>query len=145
MFAEQLRTALITVWLVVAVFIAPVLIAPFVLPADTIFAAAPLCEARAEGRECAFCGMTTAFVMIGHGLLDDAYAANHASLPLFSALVWNELVALWFVATAGARVLPRHPIRIVIRTREEAAPEITPGAGAHAMTVPAEKEESCRS
>lgn len=145
MFAEQLRTALITAWLVVAIIIAPVLIAPFVLPADAIFAAVPLCEAKAQGGECSFCGMTTAFVMIGHGLLDDAYEANHASLPLFSALVWNELVALWFVATAGAHLLPRHPIRIVIRTREEAAPEAPAAAGVQILPASADKEESCRS
>ncbi|HWR49844.1 MAG TPA: DUF2752 domain-containing protein [Bryobacteraceae bacterium] len=142
MFVEQLRTALIAAWLAVAAILAPVLIAPFVLPADTIFAAVPVCEARAAGHECSFCGMTTAFVMIGHGLLDDAYEANHASLPLFSVLVWNELVALWFVATVSTRLLPRQPIRIVIRTREEAAPET---ACAGAIPAPANKEESCRS
>jgi hypothetical protein len=117
-FAQQLKTALAAAWLIVSgVVIAPAVLAPFVLPADTIYALAPLCEARSAGGECAFCGMTQAFVMIGHGMLNDAWAENHASLPLFSAMVWNQGVAFWFVLTALAGRLPRRAIRVVFRTR----------------------------
>jgi hypothetical protein len=120
MFAQQLKTALAAAWLVVSAALLPVLVAPFVLPADTIFELAPICEARAQGGECAFCGMTHAFVMIGHGLPDEAWAENGASLPLFSVLLWNECVAFWFALTAFVRRLPRRSIRVVFRTREEA-------------------------
>ncbi len=124
MFVEQLKTALTIAWLIVSLALLIAVVGPFVLPADVLFRLAPGCEARAEGHECAFCGMTTAFIMIGHGLPGEAWRANRGSLPLFSVLVWNECVALWFVVTALARVLLRRPVRVILRTREDAGPQV---------------------
>ncbi len=124
MFIDQLKTALIIAWLIISLALSIAVVGPFVLPADVLFGLMPGCEARAEGHECSFCGMTTAVIMIGHGLPDEAWRANRGSLPLFSALVWNECVALWFVVTALARALLRRPVRLVVRTREDSRPEI---------------------
>jgi Protein of unknown function (DUF2752) len=95
MFAEQVRTSFLTAWLIVSAVILPVLLAPFVLPPQTIFSLAPQCQWKAKyGRECALCGMTTSFVLISNGELNAALERNRAGIPLYSALLWNELVAL---------------------------------------------------
>ncbi len=119
MFAAQLRTALVIAWLAATLALLPVLLAPFLLSPETIFAVAPICEARARGESCFLCGMTTAFVLIGHLRLDDAVRANHASIPLYAALVWNQCVAMWFVTWKIAARWPRRSVRIVFRLDKE--------------------------
>ena len=97
MFAEQVRRALLIAWLIVSAAIVPILAAPFVLPPRTIFSLAPRCEWKARyGRECVLCGMTTGFILISEGRLNDATGRNRASIPLYAALVWNECLAFWY-------------------------------------------------
>jgi hypothetical protein len=97
MFAEQVRTSLLTAWLVVSAVLLAVLAAPFILPPQTIFSLAPKCQWKTKyGRECPLCGMTTSFVLISRGRFDDALDRNRGSIPLYSAMVWNECVALWY-------------------------------------------------
>ena len=103
MFAEQLRKALLIAWLIVSAAIVPVLAAPFVLPPGTILSLAPRCESKARyGRECVLCGMTTSFILISGGRLNDAVGRNRASVPLWAALFWNECMAFWY-AWGGMR------------------------------------------
>lgn len=40
--------------------------------------------------------MTTGFILISEGRLNDAAGRNRASIPLYAALVWNECLALWY-------------------------------------------------
>jgi hypothetical protein len=97
MFEDQLRTAFLISWLVVSTLVFAVLLAPFLLPPQAIFDLAPACENRIRyGRECPFCGMTTSFVFISRGRLNAAARQNKAAIPLYSALVWNECVAIWY-------------------------------------------------
>ena len=97
MFLEQVRTSLLTAWLIVSAVIFPVLAAPFVLSPKTILSLAPQCEWKAKyGRECPLCGMTNSFILISKGRLDAALGRNRASIPLYAALVWNECVAIWY-------------------------------------------------
>jgi|GEM_PF-3744045 len=132
MLAKPAKTLLIAVWLALSLPLSWVVLAPFLLPADAIYGAAPGgWEEDPETGEGAMRGMTTAFIMIGHGMLDDAWEANRASLPLFSFLVWNECAALWFVITAICHMLPRRRVRVVYRSDQESRAE--------------ERRSSCRS
>lgn len=101
MFADQVRTSLLTAWLIVSAVFLAVLAAPFVLSPQTIISLAPKCEWKVKyGRECVLCGMTTSFILISQGRLNGALERNRGSLPLYSAMVGNECIALW-VAIGG--------------------------------------------
>lgn len=98
MFPADLKTALLIVWLLVSLLIFPVLAAPFLVPPDSLLSLAPACEWKVKyNRECPLCGMTTAFILISDGCLNQAVEANRGSVPLYSALLWNQFVALWYV------------------------------------------------
>lgn len=79
------------------------LAAPFVLPPATVAALAPRCQWKEKyGRECALCGMTTSFLLISKGRLNDALRHNRAGIPLYAALVWNECLAAGYALSALA-------------------------------------------
>ncbi len=97
--ASPVRAAFLWAWLVLTLVTVPLLLAPFVLPSQTIFAWTPVCERKAKyGQECALCGMTRSFVLIARGKFKGASQANAGGLPLFAALLSNQLVALGFVS-----------------------------------------------
>ncbi len=126
MLVKPAKTVLIAAWLAASLPLSWVVLAPFLLPADAIYDVAPGWDAEEEQPvgENPLSGMATAFIMIGHGMLDDAWEANRASLPLFSVLVWNECAALWFAITAIGHMLPRRRVRVVYRSdREDCAEE----------------------
>ena len=59
----------------------------------------PLCVLKAlTGLDCPGCGMTRAFLLIGHGRLADAVAMHPASIPAF-------LVVAGMALTGIARIL----------------------------------------
>jgi hypothetical protein len=87
----EVRAGLRISWGVMGALILAILIAPWVLSAEQIRAAAPRCERQTKsGRECFMCGMTTAFVEISRGRLGDAQQSNRASVLLYSMFVINE-------------------------------------------------------
>lgn len=97
--ASPVRAAFLWAWLVLTLVTVPLLLAPFVLPSQTIFAWTPVCERKARyGQECALCGMTRSFVLIARGKLKEASQANTAGTPLFAVLLSNQLVGLGFVS-----------------------------------------------
>lgn len=62
---------------------AAVIVAAAALPVDWS-APLPLCLVKGiTGLDCPGCGMTRAFLLIGHGRLGDAFAMHPASLPAF--------------------------------------------------------------
>jgi hypothetical protein len=87
------QKALRYVWLVLACISGLALVAPLVLPSDFLFTLFPVCQAKAAGGECFFCGMTTAFVRIGQGDLTGAQSANKGSLLLYLGLALNFTAA----------------------------------------------------
>ena len=102
LYIGPLRRAFIIVWIVLTVASAAAAAAPFVLDAEIIHRLTPPCERRATtGQPCSFCGMTTAFLDIGHGDLDGARNANAGALPLFSVFCLNTAVlAGWLVRSS---------------------------------------------
>lgn len=103
--ASPVRAAFLWAWLVLTLVTVPVLLAPFLLPSQTIFAWTPVCERKAKyGQECALCGMTRSFVLVARGRFKEASLANPGGLPLFAALLSNQLVALGFFSRW---ILPR--------------------------------------
>jgi hypothetical protein len=80
-------------WGVVSVLLLGVLLAPWVLPASSLAAALPQCEARARGGECSLCGMTTAFLHLSGGRWAEAREANRGGTALYSLFWLNTLAA----------------------------------------------------
>lgn len=63
----------------------------------------PLCLVKGiTGLDCPGCGMTRAFLLIGHGRLGEAFATHPASLPAF-------LVVAGMAATGLYRILVNRP------------------------------------
>ena len=85
--------ALRYVWLVLGSLSGLAVVAPLVFPPDFLFGLFPICQARAAGGKCVFCGMTTAFVRIGQGDLMGAQSANSGSLLLYLGLALNFTAA----------------------------------------------------
>lgn len=72
----------------------PVIVAPWVLPERSLFAAAELCRREHPGgRTCPLCGMTRAFTAIARRRPHEAHNRNRAALPLYAALTANEALA----------------------------------------------------
>jgi hypothetical protein len=63
----------------------------------------PVCSARAAGRICALCGMTTAFIRIGAGDREGALAAHAASIALWALFVVNFIAAAAYCTVALLR------------------------------------------
>ena len=102
MFSAEVRQSLRIVWFVVSFIFLVALAAPFALGRDRIAQLLPPCEWKVKyHRECAFCGMTTAFLDISHGQFNDAERANHAGIPLYLLFVSNELGVAAFVRRKG--------------------------------------------
>jgi hypothetical protein len=80
-------------WGVVSLLVLAILLAPWLLPAERLAAALPVCEAKGRGGECSFCGMTTAFLHLSRGELPEAGRFNRGSLPLYSLFWMNTLLA----------------------------------------------------
>jgi hypothetical protein len=100
---REARLALKIVWATVSLVTLLILAAPFALGRDRSARLAPVCESRAKyGRACTFCGMTTSFLDVSEGRLDDAGRANRAGIPLYGLFVSNELGALAFFGRKGA-------------------------------------------
>ncbi len=98
MFLADLKTALLISWLLISLMIFPVLAAPFLVQPETLMSLTPVCEWKVKyNRECPLCGMTTAFILISEGRLNEAVEANRGSIPLYAALLWNQFVAFWYV------------------------------------------------
>jgi len=96
---SKISLALWITWLIVSGIILAVLVAPFLVSAETVGAIVPECEWKAKyGRECAFCGMTHAFIFISGGRFGQALDANKFSILLYCVLVLNELVLILFLA-----------------------------------------------
>jgi hypothetical protein len=91
--STDLQRALRYVWLILACISGLALIAPLTFSSDFLFGLFPVCQAKAAGGECFFCGMTTAFVRIGQGDLTGAQSANRGALPLYFGLAVNFTAA----------------------------------------------------
>ena len=90
------------VWLVISSVIFLILVSPFVLGRDRIARLVPVCQSKAVyGRPCSFCGMTTSFLDISNGRLNDAAHANRAGIPLYALFVINEAVFVIFLRQGG--------------------------------------------
>ena len=91
------RMALSIVWAALGVVVLCVLIAPWTVTPAQVASFVPACEWKAKyHRECAFCGMTTAFFAISHGQFREADQANRGAIPLYAAFLLNEAGLLLF-------------------------------------------------
>jgi hypothetical protein len=84
--AEDVRLAFRIVWAVVSGGILLVLLAPFLLRAETVARWTPACTRP----PCILCGMTTSFLAISRGDFDAARDAHQGGIPLYAAFAGNE-------------------------------------------------------
>jgi len=88
-FRQQLPQALQIVWMITGLISGLIVIAPLVLSSGFLLDLFPVCAARAAGRSCILCGMTTAFVQIASGDFTGAQVSNRGALALYSTLALN--------------------------------------------------------
>ena len=88
------RLALLYVWLILGGLSGLAVIAPLLLSSEFLFHLLPVCQAKAAGGQCVFCGMTTAFVRIGQGEFAAAQSANSGALPLYLGFTLNFVASL---------------------------------------------------
>ena len=101
---RDLGDSLKIVWAAISILVLLILASPFALGRERVANLTPVCEWKAKyGRPCGFCGMTTSFLDISEGRLDEAGTSNRAGIPLYGLFVSNELGALWFFARKGVR------------------------------------------
>lgn len=105
--ATDLRSAVFASWLIVSVLLMLAVLAPFVLPAETVFGIAPACEARLRGESCVLCGMTTAYVRLAAGDYGGALESNQWSLAVWLASIANFTVAKAYLLI---KLLRRQPV-----------------------------------
>jgi hypothetical protein len=87
-------------WLIVSTVLFTAAALPFVVPADALFAIAPVCEARRQGGSCLLCGMTTAYAAIGDTRFADARQANRGAVPLWAASLANFCIVVPYLSKA---------------------------------------------
>jgi hypothetical protein len=97
---RDVKTALRTTWIVVSAVFFLLAVLPFLAPAEWLFRASPVCEAKRRGSECVMCGMTTAYVAIGNTQFADARNSNAGALPLWGASIVNFSGAFAYVSIA---------------------------------------------
>ncbi|MBV8819920.1 MAG: DUF2752 domain-containing protein [Acidobacteriaceae bacterium] len=91
------KAAWLLVWSVISIVALGLLLAPWLVSAEQLAAVVPRCEWKVKyGKECAFCGMTTAFYDISSGRLAAAVRDNGGSLPLYASLLLNEVAFLGY-------------------------------------------------
>jgi hypothetical protein len=99
---SEWRRAFAIAWGAVSVLLLAMLLAPWVLPATSLAAALPQCEARSRGGECSLCGMTTAFLHLSGGRWAEAREANRGGAALYS-LFWMNTLAAGILLSGVAR------------------------------------------
>lgn len=85
------------VWIIITIITLIVIVAVFICPEERILQLSPTCEYKKMGKECAFCGMTRAFIEIGHFKFQKALALNQGSLILFILLIANFLFLITYI------------------------------------------------
>ena len=94
----DVKRAFLAVWIILTVVAVSAVAAPLLLAPDTVHALAPQCERQVRFRQpCSLCGMTTAFVHISHGRVEQAQAANTFSLALYALFCGNALAMVGFL------------------------------------------------
>ena len=95
---HQARRALIAAWLVASVVLLFALIAPYLVPEQTLFAASEVFAVpHRHGETCALCGMTRAFAAIARGDFAAALIYNRGAVALYGALLANPLAVAAFL------------------------------------------------
>jgi len=88
------RRAFLLAWLAASALLAPVVLAPWVLPEEVVLEAAARCRSQhRNGQPCPLCGMTRGFLSIARGDWSQAERWNPASVPVYLAVAANELAA----------------------------------------------------
>lgn len=95
---EELRTALLWVWILLSAATAASAAAPFVVDRHLLDSVTPVCLSKSRlGRECPGCGLTRSFHQIAAFDWAGAAQANRAGMPLFALFTLNAAGCLAYV------------------------------------------------
>jgi hypothetical protein len=93
----DLNIAIHAVWVILSLLIITFLVILFLVPDMVLLKMSPTCvSVTMLHKECAFCGMTRAFISISHGELKQAMEFNRISSCLFFAFVGNTMTFLFY-------------------------------------------------
>lgn len=71
---------------------------PFLFEKQFVLQLSLSCQSAKHGVECAFCGMTRAFIEISEGDLGEATSYNKGSVWLFVGMLLNTLVYVAYIS-----------------------------------------------
>ncbi len=95
---RQARRTLIAAWLVASAGLLFALVAPYLVPEQTLFSAsAVFAVPHGRGETCALCGMTRAFAAIARGDFAAALLYNRGSVAFYGVLLANSLAVAAFL------------------------------------------------
>ena len=95
---QEIRIAIISVWLIVSAILLLVLLSFIILPDRILMPLGAACQLQHSNLEpCPLCGMTRAFIAVSHGRFHQAITLNSWSLVLYSTILVNELLAAIFL------------------------------------------------
>jgi hypothetical protein len=104
-FKKDLREAVKIVWIIYSALILLVILITFFSP-ETLYKISPVCYSISMyGLECFMCGMTRAFIEISGGNFFNAYNLNRLSIFLFSVLLINSAVFVFYIFTKFKAIL----------------------------------------
>ncbi len=93
-----LKIAMLIVWLVLSTVVLLILISPFLLSQNTLFALSRLCELNHVPHiESPLFGMTRAFIDISRGEIRPAAQLNKGSAYLYGIFLLNEFILFGFL------------------------------------------------
>lgn len=96
---DQLRTAIVAVWLILSLVGLGVIAAPFLLSEEALLGLGQGLQAPHDAERCGLCGMTRAFSAISRGEFERARTLNGRAAALFGALAGNVLAAGAYLIT----------------------------------------------
>ena len=92
------RRTLTTAWLVASAMLLFILITPYLVREQTLFAASEAFKVpHRSGEACALCGMTRAFAALARGDFAAALMYNRGAVAFWGALLANQIVVAFFL------------------------------------------------
>lgn len=95
---EDLKKVLLIVWTIISIILTIIILSPFFFNKQTILELAPTClSVKQFNVECAFCGMTRAFIEIINLNFNKANTFNGISLYLYFSFLLNTIIYFLFI------------------------------------------------
>lgn len=93
-FYKEMKISVFIVWLIISLTVFIALITFYFN--DSLFLSKPICMSKKNNSTCILCGMSHAIKSLFHGNINASYVYNKLSVPLFLAVLFNQIIFLYF-------------------------------------------------